>query len=199
MRPKKDYTTSVNHGRNKTRADERTAFRGKNGRVKTPKRKHRKAVQDAKHAFLMQMGYNEQRSNYDIISPISDAKRSIMGENTYGSQDGAGANPHVDKFDATKKRLGFANVGDGKVGGTKNQKISYSVKGRVATSEKMKGVSGKGYGDYAPMAEADAPEAVWNKDDRYKDSKGGRHSKKGRTRNKVLWDRSRRNRDKGIK
>jgi len=189
MRPKKDYTTSVNHGKNKTRADEKAAINGKKGRAKTPRRKHKKAVQDAKHAFLMQMGYNQQRSNYDIITPIKDAKRSIKGENTYGDQDGAGANPLVDKFDATKSRLGM-NKGSKK-------KLSHSTKGRVATSERKKDGAGT---DYAPMAEANAPESIWNKTDRYRDAaKGGKHAKKGKTRNKVMWSKSRRNKDKGVK
>lgn len=196
-KPKRDYTTSANHGRNKTRSDEKKAIRGKE-RARTPKRKVKKATQDARSAFLMQMGYNQQRTNYDIVRPMNDAKRSIMGENTYGAKDGAGANPHVDKFDATKKRLGYNNVGDGSVGGTKNKKISHSVKGRVASSERQKGKAGKGYGDYSPMAESDASETIWNKTDRYRDS-GGKHPKKGKSRNKVLWNSKRRNRDKGVK
>ena len=64
-RPKKDYTTSVNHGKNKTRSDERAAFKGTKDKARTPSRKYKKATEDAKHAFLMQTGYNKQRSNYD--------------------------------------------------------------------------------------------------------------------------------------
>ena len=123
-----------------------------------------------------------------------------MGENTYGKRDGSGARDFVDEFDATKKRLGFANVGDGKVGGTKNKKISHQISGRMTSSEKKKGNSSSGsYGDYAPMAEADASETLWSSKDRYKDSKSGKYPKKGKSRNAVLWNKSRRNRDKGIK
>ena len=174
---RKDYTTSANHGKNKTRADEKKNIHGSVYKYRAPKRQYTKATQDAKAAFLMQSGYNSQRSNYDIVKPINQAKAEIQGNSSYGRGYGKGpAVDHVDAFDARKKKLGYQAVGDGSVNGTKNNTSVATPKGRMATSEK-KGSSKKGY---YPMDTSDSSATLWGKSDRYRDGSGSKHIKSSR-------------------
>ena len=174
---KKNYTISTNHGKNKTRADEKANINGTKYRYSTPSRHYKKATEDAKAAFLMQTGYNKQRSNYDIISPMKRVKSEIKGESSYNKSFGKGpAVEHVDSFDARKKKLGYQGVGDGYVGGTKNNTDAAVPNGRMRTSEGSK----KSKGGYHPMDASDSSTTIWGKGNRYRDSSGGKHVKKSK-------------------
>ena len=177
--PKKNYTISSNQGKNKTRADEKANINGTKYRYSTPSRQYKKATEDAKAAFLMQTGYNKQRSNYDIVNPMKRIKQEIKGQSSYNQSFGKGpAVEHVDKFDGRKKKLGYQGVGDGYVGGTKNNKSAAVPNGRMRTSESLG--KAKGSGDYTKMDTSDSSQTIWGKGDRYRDSSGGKHVKKAK-------------------
>lgn len=191
----RDFTGSTNKGANKTRRDQEKAIKGTKHRApkRTRKGNYNKAVEDAKAAFLMQTGYLEQRSNYDIISPVKDAKAAIKGEGTIGT----GSPEFVNRYDKAVARTGQNKQYKGKLnldnGGPEFvNKFDRTVKKwskkddprpsaksmapsyRMTTSEVKKASKD----DYAPMMDADAFGASWSKSDRYLDSPKGSKSRK---------------------
>lgn len=188
----KNFTGSSNLGKNKTRKKEKAALHGNDYSKVARKKsvKYKKAVEDARAAFLMQTGYNQQRSNYDIITPVKDAKNSIEGNNTYPTK-ATGGPDFVNNYDAAVVRTANNRNGNHDAGGsTSIDKFDSIVKkvgqgkyrsiiprNTMPTSEKKNSYKN---GGFSYSNEASASSSIWDKKERYRDAPSGHHVNKGK-------------------